>query len=90
LMLQSADGTARLLCTGDTIFPGSCGRLDLPDSDKKAMFDSLDILRKLPDMLEMYPGHAYSGDKSTIAQEKRTGLLRPFSWQQWVQMHGGD
>lgn len=88
LMLQSVDGAARLLCSGDTIFPGSCGRLDLPDSDCKAMYESLEVLRKLPDALEVYPGHAYSGEKTTIGMEKRAGLLQPFSWEQWARMQG--
>jgi len=88
LMLQTSDDVAHLLCTGDTIFPGSCGRLDLPDSDCKAMFQSLDLLRKLPDMLEVYPGHAYGGEKTTIAKEKVAGLLQPFTWEQWVQRMG--
>eukprot|EP00931_Biecheleriopsis_adriatica_P121512 TRINITY_DN96586_c0_g1_i1.p1 TRINITY_DN96586_c0_g1~~TRINITY_DN96586_c0_g1_i1.p1 ORF type:complete len:397 (-),score=69.83 TRINITY_DN96586_c0_g1_i1:37-1227(-) len=90
LMLESSDGLAHLLCTGDTIFPGSCGRLDLPDSDCKAMFDSLDLLRKLPDNLDVYPGHAYGGPKTTIAAEKRAGLLRPFTWEQWLQRFGSN
>lgn len=90
LILQPPDGPAHLAITGDTIFPGSCGRLDLPDSNKKAMFESLAFLRGLPDSLEMYPGHAYSGPNSTIGKEKRSGMLRPFSWEQWVQMMGDD
>merc|ERR1712187_230152 len=88
LTLRSVDGAARLICTGDTIFPGSCGRLDLPDSDTNAMFDSLELLRKLPDALEVYPGHAYSGEKTTIGQEKRAGLLRPFSREEWARRMG--
>lgn len=35
----SADAKPHSLYVGDTIFPGSCGRLDLPDSDKSAMFE---------------------------------------------------
>ena len=73
---------------GDTIFPGSCGRLDLPDSDTGAMFESLQKLRELPDDLCVYPGHSYGGEKTTIAAEKRNGLLRPFTREQWRQMHG--
>ena len=76
------------LVVGDTIFPGSCGRLDLPDSDTGAMFESLQKLRELPDDLSVYPGHSYGGEKTTIAAEKRNGLLRPFTREQWRQMHG--
>ena len=84
-----SDGTRTLsVFTGDTVFPGSCGRLDLPDSDKGAMYDSLQKLRTLADDIQVYPGHAYSGDKSTIGQEKVRGLLRPFSKAEWLSMHG--
>jgi len=74
--------------TGDTVFPGSCGRLDLPDSDKSAMYDSLQRLRELDDSVAVYPGHAYSGERSTVGQEKKQGLLRAFGKQQWLSMHG--
>ena len=42
---------------GDTIFPGSCGRLDLPDSDKSAMYDSLTLLRALDDRIKVLHVH---------------------------------
>ena len=80
--------TPTALLVGDTIFPGSCGRLDLPDSDTGAMFDSLQKLRELPDDLSVYPGHSYGGEKTTIKAEKANGLLRPFTRDQWRQMHG--
>ena len=80
--------TPTALLVGDTIFPGSCGRLDLPDSDTGAMFDSLQKLRELPDDLSVYPGHSYGGEKTTIKAEKANGLLRPFTREQWRQMHG--
>ena len=88
--VHSAAGasTPQLVITGDTIFPGSCGRLDLPDSDVSAMYESLTRLRGLADHIKVYPGHAYSGDSSTIGMEKAKGLLRPFSREQWLQMHG--
>lgn len=74
------------LMSGDTIFPGSCGRLDLPDSDVDAMFGSLEKLRALPDELQVYPGHAYGGPSTTIGREKKGGLLRPISKQEFMQM----
>ena len=80
--------TPTALLVGDTIFPGSCGRLDLPDSDTGAMFESLQKLRELPDDLSVYPGHSYGGEKTTIKAEKANGLLRPFTRDQWRQMHG--
>jgi len=77
-----------LLVTGDTVFPGSCGRLDLPGSDKRAMYDSLRSLALLPDALPIYPGHVYSGRSSTVAAEKSGGLLRDISRAQWQRMMG--
>jgi glyoxylase-like metal-dependent hydrolase (beta-lactamase superfamily II) len=39
----------RLVLTGDTLFIGSCGRLDQPDCDKAAMYTSLQkVLGSLP------------------------------------------
>jgi glyoxylase-like metal-dependent hydrolase (beta-lactamase superfamily II) len=75
---------------GDTIFPGSCGRLDLPESNVDDMFESMELLRRLDDSLPVFPGHAYSGASTTIGREKATGLLRPFTRQQWTQMHRRD
>ena len=76
-----------LLITGDTVFPGSCGRLDLPDSDPLIMYDSLRKLQALPDDLPIYPGHSYGGASSTIGKEKTSGLLRSdITRAQWKQM----
>lgn len=82
-------GTEKGICvSGDTIFPGSCGRLDLPDASAERMFDSLArCARELDDDVVIYPGHAYNGESSTAAREKREGLLRPFTKTQWMAMH---
>jgi glyoxylase-like metal-dependent hydrolase (beta-lactamase superfamily II) len=60
--------------TGDTLFVGACGRVDLPGADPKKMFESLTVtLRALPDDLVVYPGHDYGRtQKSTIGAEKRS------------------
>lgn len=76
-----------MLYTGDTIFPGSTGRMDFPDSSIDAMFDSLSKLRQLDDATVVYPGHAYGGASTTIAKEKANGMLRPFTREMWNQMH---
>ena len=34
IVLADGTGTQRSVITGDTLFPGSCGRIDLDDSDK--------------------------------------------------------
>lgn len=77
-----------LLLSGDTLFIGSCGRLDLPDCDAKAMFTSLQKkLASLPDNTRVYPGHDYGGPYTTIADERRKGFLRPISERDWLQQH---
>ena len=77
--VQPASGAAEtFILSGDCIFPGSCGRLDLPDSNKDEMFESLAKLRTLDDNIKVYPGHGYSGNSTSIGAEKRQGLLRPF------------
>ncbi len=66
-----------LVLTGDTLFVGNCGRVDLPGSDASEMYDSLfGKLAKLQDSLIVYPGHDYGNKKtSTIAEEKRTNYV---------------
>jgi glyoxylase-like metal-dependent hydrolase (beta-lactamase superfamily II) len=60
------------LVSGDTLFIGSCGRVDLPGSDPKKLYESLDTLGKLPDSTRLYPGHNYaSAASSTIGEQKR-------------------
>ena len=56
--------------TGDTLFVGECGRIDLPGSDPKAMRLSLLKLAALPEETLLYPGHSYNGDTSTIGAQK--------------------
>ena len=81
-------GGAGLVVSGDTIFPGSCGRLDLPDADVERMFDSLaKCARVLPDAMIVYPGHNYNGATSTVAREKSGGLLKPFTKEQFMAMN---
>lgn len=76
------------LITGDTLFPGSCGRLDLPGSDPSVMLDSLGKLARLSGALPVFPGHAYGGWGSTIDREKREGLLQPMSTAQFYRSMG--
>lgn len=80
----------KLVLTGDTLFPGSCGRIDLPESDKEEMYKSLqNVLREMPDDIVVWPGHGYSGGSTTIGKEKKRGLLRRTSEQQWKRQMGG-
>lgn len=61
------------LVSGDTLFIGGCGRVDLPGSDPSQMYYSLtQVLAKLPDETLLYPGHNYSSKPvSTMGDEKR-------------------
>lgn len=54
--------------TGDTLFAGSIGRCDFPDSDIYEMKQSLYKLSQLPDGTVIYTGH---GGESTIGSEKK-------------------
>lgn len=58
--------------TGDTLLRLATGRTDLPTGDAEALYDSLfDKLLRLPDELQIFPGHNYKGTPpTTIAQER--------------------
>ncbi len=60
------------LFTGDTIFPGYCGRVDLPGSNPKEMRESLIKIAKLDEGIKIYSGHSYNGGESTIKKEKES------------------
>lgn len=66
--------------SGDTLFIGSCGRVDLPGSNPEDMYRSLhQVLGALPDDTLLFPGHNYAAaSKSTIGDEKRTNPLMRF------------
>ncbi|RMD81796.1 MAG: MBL fold metallo-hydrolase, partial [Candidatus Dadabacteria bacterium] len=68
------------LISGDTLFIGSCGRVDLPGANPKDLYYSLtQKLAKLPDDTVVYPGHDYaSAQSSTIGQEKRSNVFMRF------------
>ena len=54
------------LFTGDTLFQGKIGRIDLPGGNKGSLQSSLKQLSKLCADLNIYPGH---GESSTIQKE---------------------
>ena len=89
---HSPDGICLLvgdkLLTGDTLFVGECGRTDLMNSSSEAMYHSLfDKLMKLPDDIEVYPGHNYgTKPSSTIGYEKQNNyVLKPRSLREFIQ-----
>lgn len=77
-----------MVFTGDTLFVGECGRVDLPDSSAEDMYHTLfDKLAKLPDETVVYPGHHY-GDRpySTIGHEKKHNyVLKPRTLQEFLE-----
>ena len=56
-----------LFLSGDTLFRGGWGRVDLPGGDPEAMVESLIRLRGLEDPLRVLPGH---GARTTIGTER--------------------
>jgi glyoxylase-like metal-dependent hydrolase (beta-lactamase superfamily II) len=79
------------LVSGDTLFLGSCGRVDLPGSDPEAMYHSLNgTLKALPDDTLVYPGHLYSSEPSaTLGEQKRANpYLRVASLEQFLSFMG--
>jgi glyoxylase-like metal-dependent hydrolase (beta-lactamase superfamily II) len=77
--------------SGDTLFVGTCGRVDLPGGDAKDLYHSLvDVLRKLDDDLVMYPGHNYgSTPTATLGHQKKTNfVMQPRSEQEFLQIMG--
>jgi hydroxyacylglutathione hydrolase len=80
----------QLIFTGDTLFVGTCGRIDLPGSDAQEMYESLQKLGRLDCKLIVYPGHNYgSTPTSTIENEKKTNyVLQPRSKQEFLETLG--
>ena len=61
------------LFTGDTIFIGECGRVDLPGGDAAELYDSFEKLRNLNQKLIVYPGHDYGKTPtSTLGEQVKT------------------
>jgi glyoxylase-like metal-dependent hydrolase (beta-lactamase superfamily II) len=61
------DRDAGLLFSGDTLFAGGWGRVDLPGGDPAEMATSLARLSELEDAIEVFPGH---GGATTIGRER--------------------
>ena len=56
-----------LLLSGDTLFAGGWGRVDLPGGSPEQMVESIDRLHRLPPALRVLPGH---GPGTTIGREQ--------------------
>jgi len=68
------------LISGDTLFVGGCGRVDLPGSNPEDMYHSLtQKLMALPDNTIVYPGHNYADrPTSSVGEERRTNMICRF------------
>jgi glyoxylase-like metal-dependent hydrolase (beta-lactamase superfamily II) len=89
-LVEEAGAPGRLV-SGDTLFLGSCGRVDLPGSDPEAMYYSLNrTLKELPDDTLVYPGHLYSSEPSaSLGEQKRANpMLRVANLQQFLSFMG--
>lgn len=80
LLEGAASGEAGRLISGDTLFIGSCGRMDFPGGSAEQMYESLtQKLMHLPDDTILFPGHNYSSNKtSTIGEQRRTNPYLQF------------
>lgn len=77
--------------SGDTLFVGTCGRVDLPGGDAKELYHSLvHVLRKMDDDLVMYPGHNYgSTPTSTLGAQKKTNfVMQPRTEAEFLEIMG--
>lgn len=80
------------LISGDTLFLDGCGRTDLPGSDPQAMYESLNVLSKMPDSTIVLPGHRYSEPPAAYLGDvkKLNYVFKPQSKEAWMTMFGHD
>ncbi|TRZ79631.1 MAG: MBL fold metallo-hydrolase [Nitrosopumilales archaeon] len=79
--------------SGDALFVGNCGRVDLPGGSAKELYHSLfDIIYKLDDTLMLYPGHNYGiSPNSTLGKEKKTNfVLQPRTEEEFLNFMDSD
>lgn len=89
-LVEEADRPGHLV-SGDTLFLGSCGRVDLPGSNPEDMYQSLNgTLKQLPDETLLFPGHLYSQEgQSTMGEQKQTNpFLRVSSLEMFLSFMG--
>lgn len=89
-LVEEAGGAGHLV-SGDTLFLGSCGRVDLPGANPEDMYHSLNTtLKKLPDETLLFPGHLYSAEgHSTMGEQKQSNpFLRVTSLEMFLSFMG--
>lgn len=77
--------------SGDTLFVGTCGRVDLPGGDARELYHSIvNVLRKMDDNLVMYPGHNYgSTPTSTLGTQKKMNfVMQPRTEAEFLEIMG--
>jgi len=88
--LVEEEGQPGRLVSGDTLFLGACGRVDLPGSDPEAMYRSLnETLIRLPDDTLVFPGHLYGDPQDTLGNQKQTNpFMRVSGLEQFLMFMG--
>ena len=79
--------------SGDTLFVGNCGRIDLPGGNARDLYHSLfDVVSKMNENFVLYPGHNYgSSVTSTIGKEKKTNfVLQPRTEDEFVEFMNSE
>lgn len=79
--------------SGDTLFVGNCGRVDLPGGSARELYHSLfDIVSKMDEKLVLYPGHNYGNSAtSTISKEKKMNfVLQPRTEEEFVEFMNSE
>jgi hydroxyacylglutathione hydrolase len=79
------------IVSGDTLFIGACGRVDLPGSNPEQMYYSLtQKLMALPNDTVLFPGHNYAAQsQATLGEQKKTNpYLRFTSLKQFLAAMG--
>ena len=79
------------LLTGDTLFVGECGRIDLPGGNAGDLYNSFfNKIMKINDNVEIYPGHDYGPILfSSIGFEKKHNyVLKPRTKEEFVRFIG--
>lgn len=57
----------KVMFTGGFLFHGTIGRTDFPGGSKQQMQKSLELIKRYPDNIAIYPGH---GEETVLGNEK--------------------
>jgi glyoxylase-like metal-dependent hydrolase (beta-lactamase superfamily II) len=66
----------KAILTGDTLFIGDCGRVDMSGGSLKEMYETLDKqIKPLSDDIIVYPGHDYGPKPYDTIGNLRTSII---------------